>query len=398
MFGGRDQGFSGPELYEIFSRYTDELGSYPREGGAPSRWRIVELGLSYLPFEDQIRVLEEMCCWDGAVRYARPAEKDLDWLRDELAALRSREAGDEPASRHPASIEGAPELSPELVSRAASMFGGRTTGFSGPELYAFFSEYTDELGEYPGSGAPSRWQVVEWGLALLPSEQQIEVLEAMACWKGPMKYGPPAGEDLEWLGTALAESRASLDLSADLSTGPAGAQAARAADLWTSDLHRVKTDELLARLEDQELEYKESARVNVRTKEIDKKVEQAWIKAIAGLWNQEGGVVVIGIVDRSNKVVGVNLDLRHGSLQDEDALRNWITNQLCNHLAEDVAARVKVRLDPIEEKKVIRIDVPRGPEPIFLDDQDFIVRMDNSTRKLTGNSMLRYEKQRWPAN
>jgi hypothetical protein len=46
MFAGAT-GFSGPELHDLFSEYTDALGRYG-EQPTPSRWRIFETGLAAL--------------------------------------------------------------------------------------------------------------------------------------------------------------------------------------------------------------------------------------------------------------------------------------------------------------------------------------------------------------
>lgn len=91
------------------------------------------------------------------------------------------------------------ELPRRVVKLASEMFGGNT-GMSGPELYDFFADYTDDLGEYPwGGGAPSRWQIVEIALGMLTLELQQSALRCLCSYEDRMKYGPPPPKDVERL-------------------------------------------------------------------------------------------------------------------------------------------------------------------------------------------------------
>jgi hypothetical protein len=81
----------------------------------------------------------------------------------------------------------------------------RETGFSGPQILDFFSQYSADTESYPwGGGAPSRWQIFEDCLARFDSEQQKRIISDLLDYDGPMKYGPATSEDVEkireWLG------------------------------------------------------------------------------------------------------------------------------------------------------------------------------------------------------
>jgi hypothetical protein len=74
----------------------------------------------------------------------------------------------------------------------------RETGFSGPEILAFFSEYSLDVEPYPWEGgAPSRWMIFEDCLARFPVEQQKRIISHLLDYDGPMKYGPPPAADVE---------------------------------------------------------------------------------------------------------------------------------------------------------------------------------------------------------
>ena len=86
----------------------------------------------------------------------------------------------------------------EIKRLASSLFAG-STGFSGPEIYEWFGQFSEDVGEYPWSNAPSRWIMFESCLETFPLDEQIELLLKLIEYQGPMKYGPPPREKVEEL-------------------------------------------------------------------------------------------------------------------------------------------------------------------------------------------------------
>jgi hypothetical protein len=69
------------------------------------------------------------------------------------------------------------ELLPSRIVKLASTMFARDTGLSGPQIFEFFSKFSDEIGKMRyGSGVPSRWQMFENFLESLPVEQQRKAL------------------------------------------------------------------------------------------------------------------------------------------------------------------------------------------------------------------------------
>ena len=71
------------------------------------------------------------------------------------------------------------------------------------------------------------------------------------------------------------------------------------------------------RLENQELECK--AR-------LDRNNTTGWLKTICGFSNAEGGILLIGVEDKSNKLVGF-------TRQEADSERNYLNNQINEHIS-----------------------------------------------------------------
>lgn len=82
----------------------------------------------------------------------------------------------------------------------------RESGFSGPEILDFFSNYIEDIEPYGSSPVPSRWMLFEKHLAQLDLETQKRVIWDLLDYQGPMKYGPPSAEDIQKIRTWLAQS------------------------------------------------------------------------------------------------------------------------------------------------------------------------------------------------
>ncbi len=85
-----------------------------------------------------------------------------------------------------------------IQERLNQMFA-RDTGFSGPQILDFFSRYDINIESYPTSGAPSRKQMFEDCLARFDKETQFRILVDLLSYDGPLKYGPPPAEDVEFV-------------------------------------------------------------------------------------------------------------------------------------------------------------------------------------------------------
>jgi len=86
----------------------------------------------------------------------------------------------------------------EIKRLASSLYAG-ATGFSGPEIYEWFGQFSEKIGEYPWGNAPSRRVMFEDCLETFSLDQQVELLLKLTKYQGPMKYGAPPKEEVEKL-------------------------------------------------------------------------------------------------------------------------------------------------------------------------------------------------------
>ncbi len=157
--------------------------------------------------------------------------------------------------------------------------------------------------------------------------------------------------------------------------------------------------DLIASGESARVEFKQTARVNLATKQPDKVIELMVVKSIAGFMNAQGGTLVIGVAD-DGSVYGIDKDLKTlGSKQTWDGFELWLTGLLDNALGPTATSRVSVSHEAFDNRTVCRVDVVPGKSPTFVrggkGDADLYVRLNNSTRLLNTADALEYVRIHW---
>jgi serine/threonine-protein kinase len=136
-------------------------------------------------------------------------------------------------------------------------------------------------------------------------------------------------------------------------------------------------------------------------KEIRKRLHTEVTKTIAAFLNTSGGTLLIG-VDDSGGILGIEPDLSylHRDRQDTDGWLQSLRTAITNALDADVWSAVHVSLVRHGQQIVAVIRCPaRTSETWHHDDagERFYMRASNTTPWLTGSSLVRYIRERWPA-
>jgi type I restriction enzyme, R subunit len=163
--------------------------------------------------------------------------------------------------------------------------------------------------------------------------------------------------------------------------------------------YAVPSSELIERDESFEVEFKSTARWNLREKCKDKRIEDAVVKTVAGFLNADGGTLFIGVAD-DGRVLGLDHDVPLVKPSNGDGFVNWLTTHLIKALTHAAVARTKARIDRLPQGTVCRVDVARSSAPVRARMSDgseaFWVRMNNSTRKLPKVEFEKYARDHWP--
>ena len=147
------------------------------------------------------------------------------------------------------------------------------------------------------------------------------------------------------------------------------------------------------------VEFKQTARINLATRQSDKVIELMVIKSVAGFMNGHGGTLLLGVVD-TGAVFGIEKDMKTlGNKQNRDGFELWLTGLLNNMLGPTATSNVSISFEEFAEGTVCRIDVARGRMPTFVrggkGEADLYVRLNNSTRLLNTADALEYVTSHW---
>lgn len=80
----RDTGFSGPQIFDFFSQYSLEIGSYPWAGSSLPRAYMFEKCLTRFDLEQQKHIISDLLDYDGPMKHGRPSAGDVERIRDWL--------------------------------------------------------------------------------------------------------------------------------------------------------------------------------------------------------------------------------------------------------------------------------------------------------------------------
>ena len=158
-------------------------------------------------------------------------------------------------------------------------------------------------------------------------------------------------------------------------------------------------DEIIANDEDFTVEFKSTARWDLREGKPNKAMEDAVVKTIAGFLNTDGGTLLIG-VDDSGAVLGLDHDYDRVQPKNGDGFVNWLTTHLINALGHPPVTRVRARIVVHDGKQICRVDVARHSQPVWAKtskaERVLFARFNNSTRAVPADEADAYVSLRWP--
>jgi CheY-like chemotaxis protein len=160
-------------------------------------------------------------------------------------------------------------------------------------------------------------------------------------------------------------------------------------------IHLVK--EMVYQGENEVVEFKSSIRWNYKQKAATKDVQEAVAIAIAGMLNNQGGTILIGVTDE-REIIGIEKDIETLNKKNLDGFELFLRDIIRNNLGIEHATQIRVEFVEIERKTVCIAKISRSPEPVFFSlgtDSKFWVRMGNSTRNLDVKATMKYIENHW---
>jgi type I restriction enzyme R subunit len=158
-------------------------------------------------------------------------------------------------------------------------------------------------------------------------------------------------------------------------------------------------EEIIANAEDFAVEFKSTARWDLREGKPNKAMEDAVVRTIAGFLNTDGGTLLIG-VDDSGAVLGLDHDYDRVQPKNGDGFVNWLTTHLINAVGHPPVTRVRARIAVHDGKQICRVDVARHNGPVWANtskaERVLFARFNNSTRVVPVDEADAYVSFRWP--
>jgi hypothetical protein len=155
------------------------------------------------------------------------------------------------------------------------------------------------------------------------------------------------------------------------------------------DIHQ-----LIVQPESKTLEFKQTLSIDVRTNEKLKHIETASLKTIAAFLNSDGGILLVGVTD-DNKPTGLDDEIIHFHKGSADKFLLHFSHLLRDTIGEEFYPMLEYQLVPIDGKSILRVNCKKSDRPCFIGD-DFYVRTNPATDKLSGRTMLQYVSTRFP--
>lgn len=162
---------------------------------------------------------------------------------------------------------------------------------------------------------------------------------------------------------------------------------------------------LIAQGESAQLEFKSTARWDLKENKKNPVMEEIILKTVAAFLNSEGGTLLVGVDDDGN-ILGLQPDYQTLKKKNRDGFELWLTNDLLlKSMGKEFAPCLSISFHIINHKEVCRIQAKPAPEPVYIhirnpksgqSEECFFIRTGNSTNKVdTPRAITNYVKTRW---
>lgn len=155
--------------------------------------------------------------------------------------------------------------------------------------------------------------------------------------------------------------------------------------------------ELLAAGENAKVEFKSSARWDLRENKRNPVMEQIILKTVAAFLNSDGGTLLLGVSD-DGTAVGLEHDYQTLQKKNADGYELFLSDLLFGHFGKNISPFIRMSFHQFDGKDVGLVTVQPAPSPIWVKegvDEHLYIRAGNSTRRLSTREALAYCKSRF---
>lgn len=155
---------------------------------------------------------------------------------------------------------------------------------------------------------------------------------------------------------------------------------------------------LIARGESEMVEFKSSMRYDYKRNTINKdELGLVVAKTVAGFMNHAGGILIIGVSD-AGEILGIENDIETLTKKSIDGFQLAFKDIIRSYLGLEHLVRIHLVFDTLEGHSVCAVQMEKSPVPVYVkngNDNEFYVRMLNSTIKLSLPETVSYIRSQW---
>lgn len=127
----------------------------------------------------------------------------------------------------------------------------------------------------------------------------------------------------------------------------------------------ASVDRLLQEGENEDVEFKASFRWDYKERRVNKELEYAAAKSIAGFMNTKGGTLLIGVTDEKTPV-GLDVDYSTLKKKSSDGFILHLIQILNNYLGKEYSAFLSANIIHFKGKDICRIEVLPSTKPVYV--------------------------------
>jgi hypothetical protein len=161
--------------------------------------------------------------------------------------------------------------------------------------------------------------------------------------------------------------------------------------------------DLITKGECNEIEFKSTARWNLRENKKDKAMEHEIVKTVAAFLNTDGGTLLIGI-DDNGVSLGLKYDYKTLGKRNNDGYMLFLNHDLLlREVDKDCATLFRISFHQVSGLDVCRVVVQRSPKPVYVKIKDkngkeedcLFIRANNSSVKLSLKEAVDHCRTHW---
>jgi len=157
--------------------------------------------------------------------------------------------------------------------------------------------------------------------------------------------------------------------------------------------------DLILEGENSMVEFKSSLRWDRKLSQVNRALELAALKTIAGFLNTDGGTLLIG-VDDSGQIAGIENDYKTLPKPDRDGYELHLMQLISSNIGKERCLNTHISYHDFDDKDVCMISVEPSPKPAYVKEGQefrFYIRTGNQTQSLNIQESHMYIQGHWQA-